>query len=146
MLVVYSSLVEIINGLLPVWCQTTSKQFNTQKVDATLLWRHNGLDGISNHQPQDCFLKRLFRCRSKKTSKLCATGICAGNSPGTGEFPVQMASNVENVSIWWRHHDWKRIELYSLQIIFLEPQFSTKTRAITLIWLVHLSDIMLQII
>ena len=24
---------------------------------------------------------------------------------GTGEFPAQMASNAENVSIWWRHHD-----------------------------------------
>ena len=30
--------------------------------------------------------------------------ICAGNSPGTGELPAQMASNAENVSIWWRHH------------------------------------------
>ena len=39
-----------------------------------------------------------------KTSKLCVTGLCAGNSPGTGEFPAQMASNAENVSIWWRHH------------------------------------------
>ena len=28
----------------------------------------------------------------------------AGNSPGTGEFPAQMASYAENVSIWWRHH------------------------------------------
>ena len=27
--------------------------------------------------------------------------------PGTGEFPAQMASNAENVSIWWRHHEWK---------------------------------------
>ena len=26
------------------------------------------------------------------------------NSPVTGEFPAQKASNVENVSIWWRHH------------------------------------------
>ena len=26
-----------------------------------------------------------------------------GNSPGTGEVPAQMASNAENVSIWWRH-------------------------------------------
>ena len=25
-------------------------------------------------------------------------------SCGTGEFPAQMASNEENVSIWWRHH------------------------------------------
>ena len=27
-------------------------------------------------------------------------------SPATGEFPAQMASNAENVSIWWRHHVW----------------------------------------
>ena len=40
-----------------------------------------------------------------KTSKLRVTGLCAGNSLGTGEFPAQMASNAENVSIWWRHHD-----------------------------------------
>ena len=26
-------------------------------------------------------------------------------TPGTGEFPPQMASNAENVSIWWRRHD-----------------------------------------
>ena len=51
-------------------------------------------------------LNRLFGCRSKKTSKLRVTGLCAGNSPGTGEFPTQMASNAENVSIWWRHHDY----------------------------------------
>ena len=42
---------------------------------------------------------------SKKTSKLRVTGLCAGNSPVTGEFPAQMASDAENVSIWWRHHD-----------------------------------------
>ena len=43
--------------------------------------------------------------RSKKTSKLRVTGLCAGNSPVTGEFPAQRASNAENVSIWWRHHE-----------------------------------------
>ena len=46
----------------------------------------------------------LFRRRSKKTSKLRVTGLCAGNSPLTGEFPAQRASNAKNVSIWWRHH------------------------------------------
>ena len=46
----------------------------------------------------------LFGRRSKKTSKLRVTGLCVGNSPGTGEFPAQMASNAENVSISWRHH------------------------------------------
>ena len=41
---------------------------------------------------------------SKKTSKLGIIGLCAGNSPVTGESPVQRASNAENVSIWERHH------------------------------------------
>ena len=40
----------------------------------------------------------------KQTSKLRVTGFCVGNSPGTGEFPAQLASNAENVSIRWRHH------------------------------------------
>ena len=69
-----------------------------------LQWRHNGRDNVSNHQPHDCLLNRLFKRRSKKTWKLRVTGLCAGNSPGTGEFPAQMASYAENVSIWWRHH------------------------------------------
>ena len=69
-----------------------------------LRWRHNGRDSVSNHQPHHCLLNLLFRRRSKKTLKLRVTGFCVGNSPGTGEFPAQMASNAENVSIWWRHH------------------------------------------
>ena len=80
-----------IHGLLPEY--------------TTLLWRHNDHDGVSNHQPRGCLLNRLFRRRWKKTSKLRVTGLCAGNSPGTGEFPAQRASNAKNVSIWWRHHE-----------------------------------------
>ena len=42
-------------------------------------WRHNGRNGVSNHQPHDCLLlNRLFRRRSKKTSKLRVTSLCAG--------------------------------------------------------------------
>ena len=55
-------------------------------------------------QPHECLLNRLFRHRLKKTSKLRITGLCEGNSPVTGEFPAQMASNAENVSISWHHH------------------------------------------
>ena len=69
-----------------------------------LHWRHNEYVGVSNHQLHGCLFIRLLRRRSKKTSKLRVTGLCAGNSPGTGEFPAQMASYAENVSIWWRHH------------------------------------------
>ena len=73
-------------------------------VHITLHWRHNDRDGVSNRQPHDCLLNCLFRRRSKKTSKLRVTDLCAGNSPVTGEFPAQKASNAENVFIWWRHH------------------------------------------
>ena len=71
----------------------------------TLQWCHNGHDGVSNHQSHHCLLNCLFRPRSKKTSKLHVTGLCAGNSPVTGEFLAQRVSNAEIVSIWWRHHD-----------------------------------------
>ena len=50
-------------------------------------WRHNRRDGVLNYQPHHCLLNRLFRRRSKKTSKFRVTGLCAVNSPGTGEFP-----------------------------------------------------------
>ena len=79
--------------------------FPTRYLRVPLQWRQNGRDSDSNHQPHDCLLNRLFRRRSKKTSNLRVTGLCAGKSPGTGEFPARMASNAENVSIWWRHHD-----------------------------------------
>ena len=84
-------------------CQHDSPTDRNARV--SLQWRHNGRYGVSYHQPHDCLLKRLFKRRAKKTSKLRVTGLCVGNSPVTGEFPAQMASNAENVSIWWRHHD-----------------------------------------
>ena len=70
-----------------------------------LRWRHNGRDGVSNHQPHHCLLNHLFRRRSKKTSKIRVTGLCTGNSPVTGEFPAQKANDTKNVSIWWRHRN-----------------------------------------
>ena len=36
---------------------------------------------------------------------LRVTGICAGNSLVTSEFPAQRASIAKNISIWWCHHD-----------------------------------------
>ena len=53
----------------------------------TLRWRHNELDGVSDHQPHDCLLNRSFRRISKKTWKLRFTGLCEGNSPGPVNSP-----------------------------------------------------------
>ena len=36
--------------------------------------------------------------------KLQSSASLAFVTRGTGEFPPQMASNTENVSIWWHHH------------------------------------------
>ena len=88
----------------PYCCFAVERNCQISPIFSRLLslqWHHNGRDSVSNHQPHDCFLNRLLRHRSKITSKLCVTGLCAGNSP---EFPAQMASNAENISIWWRHH------------------------------------------
>ena len=49
-----------------------------------LQWRHNGHDGVSNYQPHECLLNRLFGRRSKKAPKLRVAGLCAGNSPVIG--------------------------------------------------------------
>ena len=71
-------------------------QGESYKVSATLQWRHNGHDSVSNHQPHDCLLNRLFRRKSKKTSKLRVTGLCAGihrwpvNSPQRGPVTRKM--------------------------------------------------------
>ena len=69
--------------------------------------RHNGPDCVSNHQPQQCLLNRSFRCRSKKTSKLRVTGLCAGNSPGPvnspHKWPVtrKMFPFDDVIMTWW---------------------------------------------
>ena len=76
----------------------------TFRLTITIQWRHNERDGVSNRQPHDYLLNRLFRCKSKKTSKLRVTGLCARIHRWPVNSP-QMASDAEHVSIWWRHHD-----------------------------------------
>ena len=57
----------------------------------------------------------------KKTSKLRVIGLCAGKSTVTGEFPAQMASDAEHVSIWWRHHVLRIISLTRLSCSAVLP-------------------------
>ena len=70
---------------------------------------HNEHDGVWNQVCQDCLLICLLTRRSKKTSKLCITGLCEGNPLVTGGFPSQRASNMDKASIWRYHHE---IEFY----------------------------------
>ena len=109
------------NVLLKLW---------KASANSSLQWSHNELDGISNHQPHDCLLNRLFRCRSKKTSKHRVTGLCEGNSLVTSEFPTQRASKAENGSIWWHHvtrETWGHFSIKSLSYQFRDSHCKWKS-------------------
>ena len=66
-----------------IYCKINGESF----WHPSLHWRHNDHDGVSNHQPHGCLFNRLFRRRSKKTSKLRVIGHCARNSPGPVNSP-----------------------------------------------------------
>ena len=90
--------------IIDVWLTINSEDY-VVTTPSTLQWRHDGRKCVSDYQPHDCLLNRLFRHRSKNTSNLRVTGLCVGNS--------QMASNAENVSIWWRNMHLSYITLNS---------------------------------
>ena len=69
--------------LATIWCPQATRHYNDVIMSAMAFQ--------ITMQLHDCLLNRLFMRRSKKTSKLGVTGLCAGNSPGTGEFPAQIA-------------------------------------------------------
>ena len=66
---------------------------------APIIWLYQTVDA----QKEEVFFPDLL-ITLRRYAKLRVTGLCVGNSPGTGEFPAQMAGNAENISIWWRHH------------------------------------------
>ena len=114
-----------VSDLYPIWqylhlpSTQPPRQISTLTTALILQWRHNERHGVSNYQPHDSSLIRLFRRISRKTSKLRATGFCEGNSPVTGEFPAQKANDAENISIWWRHHKPSIWEMRQTRLVVL---------------------------
>ena len=108
-------------------------------VSTALQWRHNDHDSVSNHQPHDCLLNRLFRRRSKKTSKLRVAGLCVGNSPGPVNSPhkgpvtrqmfpfddVIMLSYRPSINIW--HIPGKHLSSKSCGIVIFPDGFIKAT-------------------
>ena len=101
-------------------------------VALSLRWRHKERFGVSNRQPHDCLLNRLFTRTSKKTSQRPVAGLCEGNSLVIDEIPAHRASNAENVSIWWRLHGlWVRftmIIMFNLQVYTFRNKSKTVVR------------------
>ena len=51
------------------------------------------------------FTEPFIETQIKEKIKATRHWLCEGNGPVTSEFPAQMTSNSENVSIWWRHQE-----------------------------------------
>ena len=83
---------------------------------SSLKWHHDGRDRVSNHYPRNCLLNRLFRRRSKKTSKLRVTGLCVGihqwpvNSPHQGLVTRKLFPFDDVIMVIW-HIQMKQIFL-----------------------------------
>ena len=69
----------------PCWCSIALTDTKTSRWrDVTpLLMRY----GVSHHRRLGCLPNCLFGHRSKKTSKICVTGICERNSTGNRWIP-----------------------------------------------------------
>ena len=113
------------NALLVQWYWPFGVGMFCSQYLCTLKWRHNGRDSVSNHLPHDYLLNRLFRRRSKKTSKLRVTGFLCGEFTGDRWIPringqwcgkcfhlitsswnsEDHARTVPNKKIWYDIHD-----------------------------------------
>ena len=80
----------LYDTVLYVWLQHTSIShvLSSFQFPSTLQWPHNGRDGVSNHQPHHWLLNRLYRHRSKKTSKLRVTGLSVCRSKKISKLRV----------------------------------------------------------
>ena len=84
-----------------------------------LQWCHNERDSVSNHQPHDCLLKRLFRRRaSRENIKAPRYWPLWGEFTGDRWIPPQRASKAENVSIWWRHNG---VDFKAMSVMVTSP-------------------------
>ena len=107
------------------------------RLDISLLWRHNGRDNVSNHQPHDCLLNRVFRCRSDQrkhrssASLAFVRGIHRGpvNSPHELSVTRKMFPFDDVIILWIRSfqndHIVQRCRLESIIGIATLRQYSS---------------------
>ena len=125
---------------IPAWPDTRLRQLRMVIADG-LVWhqlRHlqyhysDVIMRVMASQITDVFIvcSTVYSGRSKKTSKLRVDGLYEGNSPVTGEFSAQRASNAENVSIWWRHHVLMWIDAIQYQVLPHQMCFNEKKRSL----------------
>ena len=94
----------------------------------TLRWRHNGHDIVSNHQPHDCLLSRLFRHRSRKhqssASLAFVWGIHRGPVNSPHKWPVtrkMFPFDDVIMRLYSTTHIFLCLRWYSIESITYEP-------------------------
>ena len=81
-------------------------KFGGPDLQMTLQWRHNECDGVPNHRPFDCLLNRLFRCRSKKTSKQWArASVAMVLTLLPRNIPLSIRWRVTLTTLQWRQNE-----------------------------------------
>ena len=77
-----------------------------QRPHCAVQWRHHEHDGVSNHQPNDCLLNRLFRCRLKKHQGSASLAFVREirrstvNSPPKGPVTRKMFPFDDVIMVW----------------------------------------------
>ena len=93
------------------------------------------ITSFSNHQPHNCLLVVYSGAHQRKHHGSTSLAF-AKNSPMTGEFPAQRASNAENVSFLIGYHRWTTVSqmcfVYSVTVL---P--NVKDRVEMVITLIH---------
>ena len=82
-------------------------QIRAAMCKLSLQWRHNGRDSVSNHQPHDCLLKRLFNADQRKhqssASLAFVRGIHRGPVNSPRKWPVTRKMFPFDDAIMWRN-------------------------------------------
>ena len=115
-----------LKSLFLTLCFESSAGGHTRLAALSLQWRHNERYGVPDHQARDCLLNRWFKAQIKENIKALRHWPLCGEFTSHRWIPAQRASNAENVSIWWRHHDGYPDESgFKLQFISTYPVLLT---------------------
>ena len=88
----------------------------------TLQWRHNDHDSVSNHQPHDCLLNRLFGCRSYQSKHQSSASLAfvrwnqRGRVNSPHKWPVtRKMFPFDDVIMQMAYKSWKPSEAFMCQ-------------------------------
>ena len=117
---VYSASLALARGIHR-WQVKFPAQRASNAENASIWWRHHAKTRLFIQASGVWKQVSASDTRTMTPSKRCLllvislkNVIFTRNSPVTGEFPTQLVSNVENVSIWWHHHDSWNIFLWRI--------------------------------